>query len=113
MRAMNAAAKEVAYTLAGIYPAVRESVTPARNLIDACAVGCDAVQSLASGVPLSAEKLAAGLATLERDAAPNESATELPVLRPIRILVAAAAKQGRRAGMSDENWKTLVVATAF
>jgi hypothetical protein len=64
-------------------------------------------------VPLGSDKLAASLAALDRDAAPNESATELPVLKPIRMLVAAAAKQADRPKMSDEQWHMLVVSSAF
>jgi hexosaminidase len=113
MKAMSAAATEVADTLAGIYPAVREAVPPARDMIDACAVGSEAVKSLASGVPLDGQRLAAGLAALDRDAAPNESATELPILKSIRQLVAAASRQAERAGLPDEQWKAVVTATAF
>ncbi len=113
MKAVSAAAAVVSGTLASTYPAVREAVPPARDLVDACAIGSDAAMSLASGVPLDGQRLAAGLAALDRDAAPNESATEIPILKPIRQLVAAAAKQAGRAGLTDEQWKALVVATAF
>jgi hexosaminidase len=113
MKAMSAAATEVADTLAGIYPAVREAVPPARDIIDACAVGSEAVKSLASGVPLDGQKLAADLAALDRDAAPNESATEVPILKSIRQIVAAASKQAERGSLTDGQWKDLVTATAF
>jgi len=113
MEAMSAAAREVADTLAGIYPAVREAVPPARDLVDACAIGAEAVRSLGSGVPMAGDGLAASLAALNRDAAPDESATELPVLKPIRMLAAAAARQADRPKMSDEQWHALILATAF
>jgi hexosaminidase len=99
--------------LAATYPAAREAVVPARALADACAAGDDAVHALASGTPISNGKLAASLAALDRAAEPNGSATLLPVLGPIRMLVAAAARQGERAGMPDEQWHMLVVSTAF
>jgi hexosaminidase len=110
--AWSVAAKEVD-TLAKTYPAVREAVPPAKALVEACAVGDDAVHALATGTPLASGKLAAGLAALERAAEPNVSATVLPVLKPIRLLVAAAAKQGVRAGMPDEQWHLLLISTAF
>jgi hexosaminidase len=113
LRSMGAAGREVAEVLAGTYPAVREAVAPARALADACAVGADAVGSLTSGVPISGDKLAAGLASLDGDGAPNGSATELPVLGPIRLLVAAAAKQASRRGMPAEEWRSLVSSAAF
>lgn len=111
--AWSVAAKSVADTLAGTFPAVREAVAPARALVQACAVGDEAVHALASGAPLADGRLAAGLAALDHDAEPNGSATELPVLKPIRMLLAAAARQGGRAGMPDDQWRLLVVSTAF
>jgi hexosaminidase len=113
LREWGAAASEVADTLAGTYPAVREAVPPARGLVAGCAAGAEAVRALASGVATGDDRLASSLAALDRAAEPNESATELPVLKPIRLLAAAAARQGGRPGMSDEGWRALVVATAF
>jgi hexosaminidase len=113
MGSMSAAAKVVADTLAGTYPAVREAVPSARDLIDGCAVGSAAVQALVSGVPFGADALGADLAALDRDAAPNGSATVVPVLKPIRILVAAAARQAERRGVSDDDWRLRVLSTAF
>jgi len=109
----SAAAKEVAGTLAERYPGVREAVAPARDLLVACSAGDDAVHALASGNPLPGARLAAGLDALDHAALPNESATELPILKPVRLLLAAAAKQGERKGMSDTAWHELVVLTAF
>jgi hexosaminidase len=109
----STAAKEVAGTLADQYPGVREAVPPARDLLEACSAGDDAVHALASGVPLPGARLAAGLAALDHAALPNESATELPILKPVRLLLAAAAKQGERKGMTDTAWHELIVLTAF
>jgi hexosaminidase len=109
----SGAARKVADTLAGTYPALRQAVQPARALVAACAAGDDAVHSLASGAPLGETALAADLAALDRAAEPNGSGTELPILKPLRMLLAAAAKQGSRAGMPDEQWRLLVVSTAF
>jgi hexosaminidase len=109
----SGAARKVADTLAGTYPALRQAVPPARALVAACAAGDDAVHSLATGTPLGETALAADLAALDRAGEPNGSGTELPVLKPIRMLLAAAAKQGARAGMPDGQWRLLVVSTAF
>jgi hexosaminidase len=113
MDAWSVASKMVADTLSGTYPALREAVAPAHALADACAVGDEAVHALAAGTPLAGGRLASGLAVLDRAAQANGSATELPVLKPIRMLLAAAAKQGERAGMTDVQWHFLVVSTAF
>jgi hexosaminidase len=113
LRAWSAAGKVVADVLPQIYPAVREAIPAGHALVDAGAVGIEAVGSLARGVPLSDARLAADLAVLDRAANPNESATELPILRPVRRLVAAAAKQGGRKGLTDEQWRLLVISTAY
>ena len=100
--------RHVADKVASDYPAVREAIPTARDLSDACAVGVDAVHSIESGTPLSPDALTADLATLDRAAAPNASATELPIVRPIRLLVAAAAKQAARPALSDDAWRGAV-----
>jgi hexosaminidase len=99
--------------LANTYPAVREAVPPALALVGACAAGTGALDALTLGTPLGSGKLGASLGALELAGASNESATVIPVLKPIRLLVAAAAKQGERPGMTVEAWRSLVVATAF
>ncbi len=99
--------------LAPVYPAVREAVVPAADLTDAAAVGREAIGDLASGTVLPPARLAADLLTLDRVSQPNESATVLPVLVPIRLVVAAAAEQARRPEMTPEAWHQLVFATAF
>lgn len=111
--AWSAAARQVADMLAGTYPALRPAVPPARALVAACAAGDDAVHSLASGAPLGATAFATDLAALDRAGEPNGSGTELPILKPLRMLLAAAAKQGARSGMPDGQWHLLVVSTAF
>ncbi len=112
LRAWSAAGKEVADGLAGTYPAVREAIPAGRALAEAGAVGVEAVSALASGDPLAGASLAAGLAALDRAAEPNESATELPALKSVRLLAAAAALQGRRQSLSDDQWRMLVISTA-
>jgi hexosaminidase len=109
----SADARVVADTLPGTYPAVREAIPPSRALIDACAAGTEALQALRKGVPIGSDKLAARLASLDRDGEKNESATEVPILKPIRMLVAAAARQGDRRAMPDDQWRLLIVSTAF
>jgi hexosaminidase len=102
----------VADTLSAEYPALREAVPTARGLAGACAVGGDAVQALASGKPIGGGELASGLAALDRAAEPNLSATELPILAPIRLLVVAAAAQDERTRLSDAEWRAKVVSGA-
>jgi hexosaminidase len=112
LRSWAGAGKEVA-VLADTYPALREALPAAHALIDAGSIGAEALRALSAGTPLGAEKLAGDLAALDRDAAPNESATLLPILKPLRMLVAAAASQGDRPGTPDSEWRLRVVAIAF
>ncbi len=113
LRAWGGAGREVADTLAPSYPAVREAVPAAQGLADAGTLGAEAVQALASGVPLGAGRLSAGLARLGHDSEPNGSATLLPILRPVRLLLAAASRLADRARLSDSAWRSLVLSTAF
>jgi hexosaminidase len=113
LKGWGAAGEEVSDTLVANYPALREAKAPAKALVDACAVGCEATSALSSGTPLSADKLTGDLAVLDRCAQPSDAAVVLPVLAPIRLLVAAAAKQGARPGLSPEQWRLFVQSTAF
>ena len=110
--AWGAAGREVADRLAATYE-LWEPVAPARALASACSVGAGACRALASGVPIDDARLSSDLAALDRAAEPNGSATELPVLGPIRTLVAAAARQGSRPGQTADAWHALVLSTAF
>jgi hexosaminidase len=94
-------------------PGVREAVPAATGLSSSCAVGAEAAEALAAGTPLGADRLSADLAVLDKAAAKNESATQLPLLKALRLLVAAAAKQSERPGLSDDAWHTLLTATAL
>jgi len=109
----SAAAQQVIDPMARVYPAVREAIAPGRALMAAAAVGNEALAALNRGRPLPADRLAADLATLDRAGQPNGSATEVPVLKPVRLLVAAAAVQNQRAGQSADAWRSLLLATAY
>jgi hypothetical protein len=53
------------------------------------------------------------VAKLDAAAQPDVSATLIPSLGPMRLLVAAAEIQERRADLSDEHWKDQVIAVAY
>ena len=108
----RAAGTEVADRLAPTYPGLREAVPNARGLAAASAAAVDAVDALASGKPMAPERAAAALATMDDAAKPDLSATLIPALSPMRLLVAAAAIQERRAHLTDEYWKDQVIAAA-
>jgi hexosaminidase len=112
LAAWGVAGKDVV-VLSGTYPAVREALPAAHALEEASSLGAVAVHALASATPLDEGRLAAALRALDQAALPNGSATELPALRSVRLLVAAAAKQGARAGLKDEAWRALVTSAAF
>ena len=108
----GAAAGEVAGGLSETYPALREAVLPAKGLAEACAVGAEAVRALAQGAPLGAQELSAALSRLDRAAQPNGSATLIPLVAPVRLLAAAAARQGERPALTDPQWRALVLSSA-
>jgi hexosaminidase len=112
LKSWSDAASNVADTMSGTYPALLEAITPGHAIADACGVGREAVQSLRSGIPISKERLAAVLSRLDRDAEPNGSSTVIPILRPMRLLAAAAALQGERASMTQEAWFSKISAAA-
>jgi hexosaminidase len=109
----EAASAAVADTLSDSYPALREANLPAKGLRDACDVGTAALKALEASAPLSAEALASDLAILDRAGEPNLSATLIPLLRPVRLLAVAAARQGARTGQGGDAWRNLVTAEAF
>ena len=113
LKAWAEAASTVQGAMSETYPAVREAIVPARALIEACSVANEVSASLASGTPITEAALASDLAKLDHAGQPNASATELPILKPIRLLAVAAAKQGGRPGLGDPEWRTLVESTAF
>jgi hexosaminidase len=111
LRRWEAVSREVT-RLAQDHPALREALRPAASLQAACSVGEEALASLASGNPLDARRLEAEQVALDQAARPDGSATELPILAPIRRLAAAAALQGDRVGLADEAWRARVSALA-
>ena len=111
--AWTTAGREIIDPMATVYPAVREAIPPANALIAASAIGTQAIDSLGHRRPLTPAQLAAALTTLDRAGLPNGSATELPVLRPLRLLAAAAAAQSARAGSDATAWRQLVISTAY
>ncbi len=112
LRAWGADGGVVADQLASVYPAVREAIPSARGLIAACAAGDEAAQALGAGTPLGPERAAACLAALGLAAQENPSATLLPIVSPLRLLVVAAARQGERPGLPGAEWRSRVTAAA-
>ena len=106
------AGREVADVLAVTYPGVREAIPAARGLVAASSAADNAIQSLGDRAPLSHERVSAEWAILDQAAQPNESATLLPIIAPVRLLVAAAQKQAERPGLTDQQWRTLLLTAA-
>ncbi len=103
----------VAATLAPKFPALREAVKPAHSLAEASDAGEDAVQVLLLHTIPTEEWLKFRLALLDHAAQPSPSATELPILRPIRLLVFAAYQQNRRTEFSTDAWRKHLNELAF
>ena len=106
------AGKEVSDILPTTYPGLREAIARGRGLTAASDVGTEAISSLAAGTPLGSEACSGALSRLDTAAQPDLSATILPILAPVRLLVAAAVNQEKRAGASDDQWRALVASTA-
>jgi hexosaminidase len=108
----QSAADEVAGTLGPGHPALREAIPVAQALGRICAAGSRALRSLESGTPLAADASASCLAGAAPPAEPNLSAAEIPIIGPVRLLVAAAALQGDRPKLSDAQWRDRVTSEA-
>jgi len=85
-------------------PRLQEAAPLVHALAEASAVGREATQLLASGRTPDAGWLAAQLARLDQ-AAQARAAVELPVIAPLRLLVAAAAAQSERKTLSADAWR--------
>ncbi|HET7535177.1 MAG TPA: family 20 glycosylhydrolase, partial [Candidatus Didemnitutus sp.] len=85
-------------------PRVQEAEPLLSALFDAGAIGEEAVKASVSGPAPKGDWLAAKLAVLTAAATPH-AAAELPIIKSIRLLVAAAAEQSKRATMSPGEWR--------
>jgi hexosaminidase len=65
------------------------------------------LQVLASGKAPAPGWLPVQLTRLAETAQPH-AAVELPVIASLKLLVAAAAEQGKHASLSDEAWRQLL-----
>jgi hexosaminidase len=108
----QAAGEEVAGSLCPAYPALREALPGAQGLALACKAGSQALRCVEAGTPIDAGALADCQAALAQAALPNGSATELAVMGPVRLVVAAASLQADRPRLSDADWRARVAAAA-
>ncbi len=113
LKAGSAAGRDVATALTPRFPALREGAPIARQLSEASGIGLEAMAALLSGRAPDKAWRNARLATLTRDAESNASATELPMIAPLKLLVVAATTQAQRGTLSDEAWRQKVRAIAF
>jgi hexosaminidase len=113
LKVWSAAGQDVSTALTPRFPALREGAPIARQLSEASVIGLEAVAALVSGHAPDDAWRNARLAILTRDAESNASATELPMIAPLKLLVAAAAAQGQRGALSDEVWRQKVRSIAF
>ena len=80
-------------------PRLQEGASLVQALAVASQVGEEALQAIASGQVPPAEWLPAQLAKLDQAAIPH-AAAELPIIKPLKLLAAAAAGQDKRATLS-------------
>ncbi len=85
----------------------RDALPVASAVTNACRVGLDAAQKLETAAPVADEWRVAAFARLDDDAKPRD-AVELPMIRSVRLLVAAAAEQSLRSSLSPSEWQKRV-----
>jgi len=87
------------------YPALREAKVPAEGVLAAVAIAQAALNALADGRVLSREWQIEALATLDRAAADNLSATNLPFLPAVRWLTLAAGAPAAARRPGEPDWR--------
>jgi hypothetical protein len=87
------------------YPALREAKVPAEGVLAAVAIAHAALNALADGRVLSRAWQVESLATLDRAAADNLSATTLPFLPAVRWLTLAAASPAAARRPGEPDWR--------
>ena len=87
---------------------LKDAAPVAQNLADASSAGLEALDALAAQHAPAADWRNAKLALLDRAAQPNPAAIELPMLPSVRLLVAAASVQEKRATLSADAWEKLL-----
>lgn len=107
LKAWNAAAADID-GIADVYPGVREAIVPAAGLRATAAAGIEALDALAAGRTLEPERAKAARAALDGASADSPSAVIVPLVPPVRLLVAAASAQDRRAALAPQAWQDLV-----
>jgi hexosaminidase len=104
--------QRVANSVAARSPRLRELVPLAESLVTACAIGREALDALTKPGTLDASWAKPRFDALTLAAKPG-AACELPMIPSLRLLVAAAGEQAKRAALSNDAWKQDVQATAF
>jgi hexosaminidase len=108
-----AAAQEIAGSLATAPPALREGAPQIRALADLGSIGVEALAALRAGHTPEAAWFATARAALDRAAQPCPTATELMIVKPLRLLVFAAIEQDHRATLPAAAWRHRVQTAAF
>lgn len=96
--------RTMSHEVVKVLPSLADSGAIGRQLEAASEVGLKALRSLESGRTPTPDGTLADLAALDAAAAHNGSAVEIPALPAIRLLVAAAAEQNRRATLGQDAW---------
>jgi hexosaminidase len=107
LSARNETVDRLAKGLAARSPRLQEALPLLTSLRTADEVGQGALQVLASGKAPAPGWLPVQLTRLAEMAQPH-AAVELPVIASFKLLVAAAAEQGKHASLSDEAWRQLL-----
>lgn len=108
-----AAARQVSGSLGAASPALREGAPHALALAEIGTAGLQAIAALRARRAPDAAWRTAAVAALDRAAQPQPTATELMVVKPLRLLVVAAADQDRRSALSADAWRQHVQAAAL
>jgi hexosaminidase len=94
------------------YPALREAEVPAQGVVAATGIAEQAIEALERHQPLGRAWRTESLATLDRAAADNLSATKIPFLPAVRLLTAAAGEPAPGTARGTPEWRARITSIA-
>ena len=108
LQAWRDAGQSVVRDLAPQAARLKDAALVAQNLADVSDLGLAALTAWSDAHALTPEWRAEKFVALDRAAQPNPAAIELPALPALRLLVAAASAQEKRATLSGDEWSKLL-----
>jgi len=113
LKTWNGLGQEIATELSAQMPALKEGVPVAQTLAEVSLVGQEAVQVILSGRAADDNWVRARAPVLLRAGEAGAAAVELPLLAPLKLLVAGAAEQKKRTTLAADAWREYLCGIAF